>query len=67
MILKSPENIEVKLEKVEAEADEMWSYVGNKSQQRWLWHAIDHSNGQVLAYVLDTRKDEAFRRLKCGS
>ena len=63
--LKSPENIEIKLEKVEAEADEMWSYVGNKSQQRWLWHAIDHSTGQVFAYVLDTRKDEAFRRLKC--
>lgn len=23
----------------------MWSCVGNKAQQRWLWHAIDHLTG----------------------
>jgi insertion element IS1 protein InsB len=23
-----------------AEVDEMWSFVGSKRQQRWLWHAI---------------------------
>ena len=28
----------------------MWSYVGNKDQQRWLWHAIDHTSGEILAY-----------------
>jgi len=32
----------------EAEMDEMWSFVGSKSQQRWLWHAIDHHTGQIL-------------------
>ena len=47
-----------------AEADEMWSYVGRKENQRWLWHAIDHSSGAVLAYVLERRKDKAFRALK---
>ena len=29
----------------------MWSYVRNKENQRWLWHAIDHATGEVLAYV----------------
>jgi insertion element IS1 protein InsB len=24
----------------EAEVDEMWSFVGKKQDQRWLWHAI---------------------------
>jgi hypothetical protein len=24
----------------EAEMDEMWSFVGNKGNPRWLWHAI---------------------------
>ncbi len=62
--LQDLENREVTLKKVEAEADEMWSFVGNKSQQRWLWHAIDHDSGKILAYVLDARKDRAFRRLK---
>jgi insertion element IS1 protein InsB len=33
----------------EAEVDEMWSYVGRKNDQRWLWHAIDHRTGKVLA------------------
>ena len=43
--------VEVKIEKVieEAEMDEMWSFVGKKEDQRWLWHAIDHQTGEVLA------------------
>ncbi len=32
-----------------AELDEMWSFVGKKQHQRWLWHAIDHHSGKVLA------------------
>src|SRR2546425_9369356 len=46
----------------EAEMDEMWSFVGNKGNPRWLWHAIDHHTGkrseehtselQSLAYLV---------------
>jgi insertion element IS1 protein InsB len=32
--------------------NEMWSFVQSKKQQRWLWSAIDHRTGQMLAYVL---------------
>jgi IS1 family transposase len=48
----------------EAEMDEMWSYVGRKDNPRWLWHAIDHHTGKVLAYVFGRRKDEVFLKLK---
>jgi insertion element IS1 protein InsB len=48
----------------EAEVDELWSYVGKKHEQRWLWHAIDHRSGKVLAYVFGRRKDEVFLKLK---
>src|SRR4030095_15660940 len=48
----------------EAEVDEMWSFVGKKGNQRWLWHAIDHHTGKVLAYVFSRRKDEVFLQLK---
>ena len=48
----------------EAEADEMWSFVQRKKNQRWLWHAIDHQSGKVLAYVLGRRQDAAFLKLK---
>jgi insertion element IS1 protein InsB len=48
----------------EAEVDEMWSFVGKKHEQRWLWHAIDHWSGRVLAYVFGRRTDEVFLQLK---
>ena len=51
-------------EDIEAELDEMWSFVGSKQHQRWLWHAIDHITGEVLAYVLAEHKDTAFLELK---
>jgi len=46
------------------EMDEMWSFVGNKGNLRWLWHAIDHHPGKVLAYVFGRRKEEVCLRLK---
>jgi len=49
---------------VEAQADEMWSFVKTKQQERWLWHAIDHHTGEVLAYVLSSHQDSAFVELK---
>lgn len=49
---------------VESELDEMWSFVTKKSNQRWLWHAIERKSGKVLAYVFGTRKDEIFLQLK---
>ena len=61
----NPEDVHVIIEKVEtAEVDEMWSYVGNKTQQRWLWHALDHRTGVILAYVLAPWQDEVFTQLK---
>ena len=60
-----PDEVDVVIQRVEdAEVDEMWSYVGKKREPRWLWHAIDHRSGQVLAYVFGRRKDEVFLKLK---
>jgi IS1 family transposase len=61
----NPDDIAVAIERAgEAEMDEMWSFVGNKRNPRWLWHAIDHHTGAVLAYVFGRRKDEVFLQLK---
>ena len=49
---------------LEGELDEMWSFVQKKENQRWLWHAIDHTTGKVLAYVLGERTDNVFLKLK---
>jgi insertion element IS1 protein InsB len=48
----------------EAELDEMWSFVQNKDNQRWLWLAIDHNTHAILAYTFGKRKDEVFKKLK---
>jgi len=42
----------------------MWSFVGAKATARWLWHAVDHHTGRVLAYVVGTRKDATFLKLR---
>jgi IS1 transposase len=47
-----------------SELDEMWSYVGKKADPRWLWHAIDHHSGRVLAYVFGQRQDMVFLQLQ---
>jgi insertion element IS1 protein InsB len=60
-----PDEVDVVIQRVEeAEVDEMWSYVGKKHEQRWLWHAIDHQTGKVLAYVCGRRQDQVFLQLK---
>jgi len=43
--------------------DEMWSFYHDKSHQIWLWHAIDHQTGVVLAYTFGTRKHEVLDEL----
>ena len=64
-----PEQVEVEICRADelaqrrglrSELDEMWSYVGKKANPRWLWHAIDHHSGTVLAYVFGRRKDAVF-------
>jgi insertion element IS1 protein InsB len=68
-----PEQIEVEIWRADelevrrglsSELDEMWSYVRSKANPRWLWHAIDHHMGKVLAYVFGRRKDTVFLALK---
>ena len=38
--------------------------MGNQDAQRWLWQAIDHATGAVLADVFGRRNDEVLLGLK---
>jgi insertion element IS1 protein InsB len=49
---------------LEGELDEIWSFVQNKENQRWLWHAIDHTTPKVLAYVLGCHTEHVFLQFK---
>ena len=68
-----PEHVEVEIWRADelevrrglrSELDEMWSYVRSKAHPRWLWHAIDHHTGKVLASVFGRRQDTVFLELK---
>src|SRR5215510_2491020 len=68
-----PEQVEVEIWRADelevrrglsSELDERWSFVQAKAHPRWLWHAIDHHTGQVLAYVFGRRKDAVFLKLQ---
>jgi insertion element IS1 protein InsB len=48
---------------MDVQADEQWSYVGNKKNQRWLWYAIDAVTGCVLSFVFGRRKDAVCEQL----
>ena len=44
--------------------DEQWSFVGNKSNQRWILYAVEHSTNTILAYVLEREKTLFLRSFK---
>ena len=48
----------------EAEMAERGSFVGKQGNPRWLWQAIDHHTGALLASAWGRRKDEVFLPLK---
>jgi insertion element IS1 protein InsB len=45
------------------EADEFWSYVSDKSNQRWTWYAIERQSGTILAHQNGRRTDEVCEQL----
>jgi insertion element IS1 protein InsB len=71
--LLHPEQVEVEICRSEEldqrrglifELDKRRSFVRRKANPRWLWHAIDHRSGKVLAYMFGRRRDEVFLELK---
>jgi insertion element IS1 protein InsB len=48
----------------EAETDEMWSFVHDKSRQYWLWRTIDHNTGEPLAFYFGSREHQSLAELK---
>jgi insertion element IS1 protein InsB len=43
--------------------DEMWGRVYCKKTPCWLWHAINHETGEIIAYVFGTRAHEVLQKL----
>ena len=65
--IENHENQELEIDIIsveEAEMDEMWSFVGDKKHECWLWWAIDHNTGEPLAFCFGTREHKYLDELK---
>jgi insertion element IS1 protein InsB len=67
-----PEHIHVQLpvspaavviRQLDAEADELWSFVGKKVNKQWLWMAMDAKTRQVIAFHVGDRSRESAKEL----
>ncbi len=51
---------DVVLRRLEAEADERWSFVKKKANKQWIWRAMDATTRQIIAlHVGDRSRDSA--------
>ena len=56
------ENLEKPL-RIRLEMDEMWGRVYCKGTPCWLWHAIDHDTGDIVAFALGSRENSVLIKL----
>ena len=54
---------EVIIQQLEAEADEMWSFVGKRANKQWIWMAMDATTRQVIAFHVGDRRRESAQEL----
>src|SRR5918911_559570 len=47
------------LQRLEAELDELWSFVGKKANRQWVWVAMDATTRQVLAFHVGDRSGQS--------
>ena len=53
----------VRVLRLEAEADEMWSFVGRKANKQWIWIVMDTETRQVIAFYVGDRSRRSARKL----
>jgi insertion element IS1 protein InsB len=51
------------MSRLEAEADEMWSFVQKKANKQWMWIAMDAKTRQIIAFHVGDRRGESGKAL----
>ena len=54
--IELPDEAEVDL--LRLEADEMWSFVGEKNNKEWIWLAMERKSRQIVGYWIGPRDEE---------
>jgi len=53
----------VVLHRLEAEVDELWSFVGRKANRQWVWIAMDALTRQIIAFHVGDRSRQSAQAL----
>ena len=57
LYVKPPTNTPaVSMQRLEAEVDELWSFVGTKKNRQWVWIAMDATTRQVIAFHVGSHR-----------
>ena len=56
-------NQSVLLQRLEAEVDELWSFVGRRANRQWVWIAMDAPTRQILAFHVGDRSRQSAQAL----
>ena len=51
------------LQRLKAEVDELWSFVGTKANRQWVWIAMDTTTRQVIAFHVGDRSGQSAQVL----
>ena len=51
------------LQWLEAEMDELWSFVGKKTNRQWVWIAMDATTRQIIAFHVGDRSQDSAEQL----
>jgi insertion element IS1 protein InsB len=54
---------DVVIRQLEAEADELWSFVQKKAHKQWIWIAMDAQTRQVIAFYVGDRSRDSAKEL----
>ena len=54
---------DVVIRQLEAEADEMWSFVQKKANKQWIWIAMDAKTRQIIAFHVGDRSRDSAKQL----
>lgn len=54
---------DVVMRQLEAEADELWSFVGKRANKQWIWIAMAARTRHVIAFHVGDRRRERARQL----
>jgi insertion element IS1 protein InsB len=58
-----PHPTKVWIRGLEAEADELWSFVQKKANKQWIWIAMDAESRQIIAFHVGDRSRESAKAL----